>query len=315
MKMRAIFYAVFLVLLVSLSGIEGCPQKEGETGLGAYIGGTNGLDINFIPDEPPLEVLESDDIFYITLFVENTGEYTIPNGRIIASLSGINKDRFDIKSLNVKSLNEVFGRSKVGDEIIEGGVEELQFDQAEHKFDLPADFSTQIRVDVCYKYQTNALAKLCLKEFPIQRGQEDLCSVTNTNVDVENSGAPLQVRDVKSRASSDKVIFTFIIENQGTGDVYDPEAFSSECLGKSDEKNKVRVIVRSKSEDLNVQCGLFDNTNSGVVRLIGGTKTISCSVRTSGLQNIAFEEPFEIVLDYFYRDSVGKSLTVLNTEY
>ena len=179
MKRRG--YAIFFVLLILLLGAEGCPEKKGtETGLGAYIGGTNGLDISFVDEEPPLEVLDANqDTFYITLLVENMGEYTIPKGKIITTLSGINKDAFGLETLNIKSVNDLLGKSKIGDEVIEGGLDQMQFDPASYKPDLSADFATQLRADVCYNYKTNSLIKLCLKKNPIQRKQEDVCVVTS----------------------------------------------------------------------------------------------------------------------------------------
>ena len=140
MKTRGIFYIILGLLLLSLLGVEGCPDKKEGTELGAYIGGTSGLDISFVDEEPPLEVLDQDDPFFITLLVENMGEYTIPKGKIIGTLSGISKDQFNIRSLHIKSTNDLLGRSKIGDEVVEGGLEDLQFDQAEFKYDLTADF-------------------------------------------------------------------------------------------------------------------------------------------------------------------------------
>jgi len=313
MKIRG--YFVFFVLLIFLLGAEGCPDKKTTTELGAYIGGVDGLEISFVDEEPPNTVLDNkQDPFYITLLVENVGEYTIPKGKIIATLSGISKDAFGLKSLNIKSVSDIFGKTKIGSEIIEGGLDQLQFDQANYKYDLTADFSTQLRADVCYGYKTNSLVTLCLKKNPIQRKQEDICLVTNDNVNVENSGAPLSVRNVKSRAGSGGVTVTFIVENKGTGEVYEPDTFKDSCVLKSGVEDRVKVKVKSKS-DLNIKCGILNDGNSGVVKLIGRKRTVSCNIKTSSLQETAFEEPIDITLDYFYKEAIGKDLTVMNTEY
>lgn len=319
MKTRGIFYFVFLVLILSLSGIQGCPTKDEEKGeeeLGAYIGGTDGLGISFVEEEPPETVLDNNqDPFYITLLVENNGEYSIPAGKIIATISGISKDAFGMSSLNAKSKSELFGKTKFGNEVIEGGVDNLQFDQANYKHDLSADFSTQLRADVCYNYQTKSLVKLCLKKNPVQRKQEDICLVTNENVDAENSGAPLQISGINSRGSSDSVTFTFTVENKGTGEAYENNAFTDSCMVKSDKQDKVNVKVVSESGKLAIKCGVLENKDYGIIRLVDNRKTISCSFKTSALQDTAFEEPFEITLDYFYKGAIGKDLIVINSEY
>jgi hypothetical protein len=313
MKTRG--YVLLFVLMLSLLGVEGCPEEKTSGDLGAYIGGTNGMDISFVDEEPPMQVLDQDDPFYITLLVENMGEYTIPSGKIIATLSGVSKEAFNINSLSIKSSSDLFGKTKIGEEVIEGGLEELQFSQAEHKYDLPADFSTQLRADVCYLYKTNSLAKLCLKKNPIQRNQDDVCFVTNENVEIENSGSPLQISDVKTRAGSKSVTLTFVVENKGSGNVYEENSFSSNCILKQDKKDKISVEIKTRTAKLPIQCGVLEDSNKGVVRLINDRKTISCNIMTTSLQDTAFEEPVEIILDFFYKEAIGKTFTVVNAEY
>jgi hypothetical protein len=315
MKTRG-FYAILFVMILSLSGIEGCPASEEKTTTGAYIGGTDGLGISFVSEEPPMSVLDNNqDPFFITLLIQNNGEYTVPAGKIIASLSGINKDAFGLDSLNVKSVNDLFGKNKIGEEIIEGSLDQLQFDQANYKYDLSADFSTQLRADICYAYETNSLVKLCLKKNPIQRKQEDVCSVLNENVAAENSGAPLQIKDVRSRGGSDSVTFTFIVENKGTGEVYEPGTFFDNCIKNDMKKDYVILKIKDEGGKLDIKCGILGNNNEGTIKLINNMRTVSCTVKTSGLQESAFEEPFEIILDYFYKESISTNLLVVNSEY
>lgn len=317
MKTRGIFYVLFLVLLLSLSGAQGCPKEETEAVAGVYIGGVSGLDASFVPGEPPVEVLDNkQEAFYITLSVENFGEFTVPKGKVIATLSGINKDDFGMKSLNIKSKSEIYGVSRIGTEVIEGGFEEMQFDEAKYKPDLPADFTLQLRADVCYAYQTDSLTRLCLKKNPLQRREEDVCDVTSEFIVVDNSGAPLQISDVKSvGAGVDSVIFKFVVENMGAGVVYEDNAFTDKCEFKQDKKDKVNVKVKSPSGKLDIKCGILSDKDYGVVRLIDGRKTVSCNIKTSGLQETAFEEPLEVVLNYFYKDSVGTGFTVVDFGY
>ncbi len=312
--MRGKYLLVFLVIcLFFVSGQAGCPKKgaEEEIGLGVFAGGVEGLDISFVENEPPASVLDNnEDPFYITVELKNKGEYTIPKEKIIATLSGISAELFGLSTLNAKMDYELEGKMKTDTEVLEGLTDQLSFEQAAWKSDLDVDFPTSIWVDVCYQYQTRGSSRLCLKQKPAERGTDDLCNINNAEVKIDNSGAPLQIKNVKQVASgANEIKVTFSIENKGEGEVYPPDAFTSACKKDTSILGKVKVEVSVES-GIPIQCGRLDNRDSGLVKLSGKETTIVCSVDTYRVQSSAFEEPFNIKVTYFYKQGIGKDLTV-----
>ena len=308
---------LILVILLSLF-IIGCQtgQKKEKQTLGIFIGGTDALDFSFLEGQPPSKVLDNlQEPFFIGLKLQNKGEYEIPQNKIIASLSGINSEAFSLSSLNTKLAIPLEGKIKSGDQIIESSPEEIQFDEANYRHDLNADFPTSLRVDVCYEYKTKTISKVCLKKKAVEKTLEDKCSILSDSVVTETSSAPIQVRDVKQRSSAaQEVKLTFKIINQGKGDVYPPTAFSDKCTEITAEKNKLFVEVTSPSASVNIKCSQMQDSNKGIIKLALNEKTISCDIPTSNLQETAFEEPVNIVLSYFYKGSIEKQITVLNSE-
>src|SRR3989338_6074572 len=93
-----------LILMLSLFifGCQNATNKDSKS-LGIFIGGTDGVDFSFITNEPPSSVLDNNqEPFFITLELQNKGEFTVPANKIIASITGINAEAFSLSSLNSK---------------------------------------------------------------------------------------------------------------------------------------------------------------------------------------------------------------------
>jgi major membrane immunogen (membrane-anchored lipoprotein) len=299
------------LLLISLVFIFGC-GKEDKTSGGVFIGGTKGLDISFVEDQPPEEVLDDNqEEFDITLLLENVGEYDIPKGKIISTLQGINKDAFSMVSLSKVSDFDLAGKQKLPDRVLEGDQEELRFDYAKYKYDLDANFNLELRADVCYEYRTKAVSNICLKKEPTKRGTGDLCEIDKDDVGVDNSAAPVHVKLVRQRRSAiNEIKFIFDIEKEGSADVYEPGTFNNVCDEQRDKLDKIRVEVTSPAK-LNIKCSKLNDSPKGIVKLISGKKTITCTINTANLQDIAYLERLNIYLDYSYKDSTTRDLVVL----
>jgi hypothetical protein len=304
-----------LVVILSLFLIiVGCTTTTTTSKPGTFVGGTNGLDLSFISEEPPDNVLDDNqDLFYITVAVENKGEFDIPANKIIASLGGIDKDSFTISSMDVKLNRDLPGVSKSRSKTIMGGEDEIEFGSAKYKYNLDADFTTTLRADVCYLYKTDAVASVCLKKnAAAQRDKEDVCAINNANVNLEVSGAPVQIANVDQRPSgSDAVRLTFdVVKKASTGEVYAPDTFSSNCRDQEQKKNIFEVEISSAKASIPISCGVLSNGNKGNTKLAENSKTINCVIKTSGLQETAFNTPINIKVRYFYKDAISKTLVV-----
>src|SRR3989344_331452 len=131
MKKRLVVILGLLLLVSACAGLTKGADKGSDS---AFVGGTKALSIAFAAEEPPAKVLDDDqEEFFITLLLKNEGEFTIPSGRILASLSGISKEAFSLNSLNVKSDFDLERVRKDRDLLSAGGIEELSFGMAKYK--------------------------------------------------------------------------------------------------------------------------------------------------------------------------------------
>ncbi len=312
MKRGLVFLGLLILALAGCQG-GGTGQKESNS---PYIGGTQAIDIAFVENEPPAHVLDSgQEAFFVTLLLRNGGEYTVPSNGLIASLSGVPQKSFNLKSLNVVNPREIIGATKDAELIHPGAEELLEFGEAKYTIDIPASFTTQLRADVCYTYQTKAVANLCLKKNVVTRKSlNDVCDVTVPSVAIHNSAGPIQASDLRQTSvGSNRVKLSFKVKNVGTGAVYQPGAFTSVCAGQDNLKDMVKITLTSPEKLFTVQCSQLNNQNSGVVRLVNKEKDITCTIDTTGLQDVTFQNLLELQMDYMYRTAVVTQLTVDNS--
>lgn len=304
---------VLLIGLIFLSGIKGCEKKE--VSREGYLGGIEGLDISFAEGEPPEKVLDANtDPFTITLLLKNKGESDISEKGIVVTLTGINKDAFQISDLTKRNDDAITKSGLEQGKTVTGGQDEITYD-AEYRDDLPTDFIQTIGANVCYRYTTGALAKVCLRKEASARARDNDVCVIYEDKDVSNSGAPMQVMTLSERpAGTNKARVIFEIENKGLGVPYTKDTFSGgACLESGNRDNEKRVNVKVTSDDdVSINCNKLDGRSEGVLRLVEGKVILSCDIDTSRLQESTFISPLEITLDYFYKDFVSQEITIEN---
>jgi len=312
--MKRGYIILLLVVLLIIAGCTGGTNKIEKPR--AFIGGNDALSIKFVDDQPPKKVLDNNqEPFEITLLIKNNGEHDIIDSDIIATLSGISQQDFQMNALSVTNNFDFPGRDIIGETETEGAEDVFEFGTATYKHNLNADFTTTVRADVCYKYRTIAAANLCLKKDTSKTEKSDVCDITNDKVVVENSGSPVHVTKIQERRSgSNQVRITFDVENIGTGDVYEPNFFTNKCYVDEDRDDRLSIDVTSPSSDITARCAQLDGAHSGNVRLTGGKKLITCTIDTLNIQETAFEGRVNIFLDYFYRDAVATDITIEDSE-
>ncbi|MBS3117447.1 hypothetical protein J4430_01030 [Candidatus Woesearchaeota archaeon] len=311
--MRKSYLVICAVTLLFIAGCTSATNKQEAKGR-SFVGGTDGLDFLFAKGSPPDRVLDSgQEEFDIALLITNLGEFTVPRGRLIATLSGIAAQDFNIGSLTKVSDFALAGKGIDRELTIEGDTEEILFERAKYQPDLPADFFVTIRADICYDYQTRAVGSLCLKRNPRERSvSQDICDVDAEEVVIENSGAPLQIELLRQRPSSSNIIkVSFDVVNKNNGVPYNQGTFNAECSGNDAQKDKVRVRLDSPGNRLNIRCSRFDDRAEGVINLIAGRKQVTCDIDTTNLQNIAFQHPLIISVDYMYREAITTANSIV----
>ncbi|MDO8556221.1 MAG: hypothetical protein Q7R96_03545 [Nanoarchaeota archaeon] len=316
MQKRFISILLGLIFIAACTGLGGGQQAGNDKG---FAGGNQALALAFIEGEPPAKVLDNNqESFPLTLLLSNQGEYTIPKGKILASLSGISREAFGLNSLTVKSTFDLEKRSKTRDQVNTGGQEELSFGDAKYKPNLPADFGLTLRADICYDYQNEAVTAVCLKKEVLNRATiNDNCALDTQNGKIENSGGPLQISNFHQRPTgTNKIRISFDVANKGVGAAYPPGTFTAVC-GGGDEKalDSVEVSISSTGNKYKISCSKFNSGDKGTIRLVNGIKTVTCEIDTNTLQEAAFTDFFIIKTRYQYRDGITYPITIENSDF
>jgi hypothetical protein len=311
-----------------------------------FLGGSNGLEISFLEGSPPEEVIDGNSFdFQAIVKLVNVGEDDFADSagvdtptEIEISLIGFSPDDFrsnagdfnneDLDDINPTDVPIPRQRDSEGN-VIEPVETFIEFpkENANFKFKdkLAGNTVFVFRADVCYKYQTKAVSEMCVLENQVDVDDSALCNPSETK-SVFSSGSPLKVTGFRqSVVGSDKTQISFDIAHVGPGSVFNLDSTTPDdpsCpktpTGRRNNENKIFVTVETgvdNVEDLNCVglvegvVGSGDVIASGVVKLVNGRRTITC---TQDLEDgrSDFKRNVDITLDYNYLDSADKEVLV-----
>lgn len=310
-KIPALLAVLLLVLTVS------CQQTTETTTTGkAFIGGTEGLAISFLSSLPPAEVYDTDNPFQIGVKIENKGEYDIENaGDIKVSITGINPSDFKVSSgdLMANPENGLDGaKIDSAGNVVSGDYATIEFPEMNYQRTVAGSAMFTIRANVCYEYGTSAQGKLCVrKDLRGVTGEAGVCN-PDRQVPAENSGAPVQITNIRQNvAGTNKIDFFFTIKKSGSA------ADTLHKLGTSCDtavSNRDVVYVEVEDTDLGtLTCtGLRDGTaTSGFVTLFNNEREIKCSQTITDPDD--FETVVKINLKYGYKQFIDTQVKVKHT--
>ncbi len=304
---------IILLLVVGMMFISGCENKSKSNSdkKSPFIGGTTGIAVSFAEGNPPSEVYDGGNYpFDIVVQLENKGEYTVPKEKVKVRIMGLYPSEFGVSDNQlVKSPEEDVTQTKKDAEgdVIKGPPLYVTFSTLNHLKALEGNRLFPIRAEVCYYYETKAIAPLCIRKDNLDITDKGVCEV-NGNKEVYNSGGPVQVLDFKEQPlSKKKVRFQFRISHGGTGEIYKKDTDCSDEVNTNE--NKVWVEVKSE-QGLNIQCsGFSDGTaTSGYARLYEGDIIIMCTVESN--TQIDSEVPVNIKIAYDYKEEKSADLLV-----
>src|SRR3989344_18085 len=265
MDKRFMLIALSLSLLLLISAC-----KQGGTAAGApttpFLGGTSGLVIDFEEGNPPEEVTDKDSFpFNVIVKLRNDGEDDVEATEVRVSLTGINPADFQTEFGKLKELpsgDKLLGKKKDSEgNVIEGTTSSVTFpNQADatgstfkYKEELSGNQEFTFRADVCYLYQTKAVATICALKNLITVKENALCDPSE-NKPVYSSSAPVQVANFKQGvAGENKITFSFDIVHSGNGLVFNladgnnpvcPTGFTD----RIQKENRVKVTVATGIE-------------------------------------------------------------------
>lgn len=311
MKNSLILIAMFSIVLA------GCSSGDGGTStVTPFIGGTEGLQIQFLPSEPP-DTIQDDGKESFTIGIEafNKGEDDIDKNEIIFKLKGIPPADLGatIDDLSVRPDEDILGREKNPDtgNTIESPPVLVNFGPFVYDRNLAGNIEKTFYVDACYTYETFAAADLCIKENLQDSTDTDICTISGTKNFV-NSGAPVQVTKFEQfGAGTDAVRFSFAINKVGTGYL---TRQNSECSDNRVDEGYVYVIVDTDMSNLKCS-GWIDGTDTeGYVRVLEGEREINCKQVVDDNDKYDQVNIVDIHLIYDYSDTISKIVTIKSFE-
>ncbi len=309
--MKSNFLIITLLAVLILVGCAG--DDSGTTDKSPFIGGTNGLLLKFMDNFPPAEIFDGgDDPFDIMLTIENAGEFDIPAGELIVTISGIQANSFGLTPGSLTKRLDVLleGKKKTSEgDTIPGGEETIEFLNLNHVSPLTGTMTFPLRADVSYLYGTTASAKLCYKT-NLRLTEDAVCTVEGSKT-VYNSAGPVQITELEEYVKGSGAIgIRFKVSLQSNGDVC--KHTLAECRNAAHaDQNLVHVKVVTNEAGLTCR-GLRDGSaTEGYARLSEGEAVVQCD-QPANVQN-DFEKPVDIFLKYRYSEDMSTTLVVKHT--
>lgn len=321
MNKRYFVLALLVCLILSLSACKKSGAATGGAPRKPFLGGSTGLTITFLKDNPQPEITDDDTFsFKAIVSLKNDGEFRIKNNDIKLNLVGFDPSDFDSDLSQVLNRplddgNDLNAKRQDAEgNIVDGDTAYVSFpkdtDFRPRKFSGNTEFT--VRADVCYAYQTRANAKLCILRDMINIRPSSICLPTQGK-SVFASAAPVQVSGFRqSVIGKDKLSFSFDVSLSGSVDIFKDRSditpssgFDSACprepRKRREVENKVKVEVShvppSDPIITNIKCGGLDSGNVGIITLVQNKRTITCTADLSP-DRTDLEKVIEITLNY-----------------
>lgn len=308
--MKKIFMILAVVLLISLTG---CDNEEAPSSSTPFLEGTTGFLISFLEDAPPQEVYDGGIFpFEVVVKLKNDGEWDVAAADTLVWISGIDPVEFSLQDADlIKHPDEdLIGTYKDAEgNLVEGTSTYISFPGFNYQLSGLGNFPLPIKADVCYKYGTNVVSKICIKKDLTDTSERSLCQVTEEK-QVFSSRAPLQVISVKeSVRGKDSVGITFKIEHKGNGEIFQ-QGSNCDTTGIMFE-NKVWIEVNTRVPG--TKCtGLNEGTDTtGYITMYSGERTITCTIPAESQTD--YEKAIDISLIYDYGEDITTQLLMKHT--
>lgn len=308
--LKALFLS--LIVLLCLLFLTSCNRlSQGEnadqtaSALARAQTGTSGVEVNFVTNYPPSKIYDINDLVAL-IEVKNKGNYDLNPGDCFVRLGGF--DPNIIRSIDyVQACGDIDGKDVYN---LDGGFKQIEYKTT--AINLPDnifEYSPNLNLQLCYKYQTKANPLVCVDPlFYDVTAQQKSCIPKDVGMG-GGQGGPVGVSSVGVEMIGGTAMFEISVRNFGSGKVLSPYSAISNC-GESnvgyDDLDKVNFDVEMTGGSL-VSCTPSDR----VLRLSNGAGKIMCSFDINGAS--AYETPLMISLDYNYMTSISKSLQVVKT--
>jgi len=307
---------IFVVILMALAivGLAAC-QQQNTTNVGpTFVGGTQGLSLEFVQDAPPDNIFDGAKYpFTVNIKMKNVGEWEIPTGaNIKASISGIDPTDYGVTAAALVK-NPLQGmlstRRGPSGEVIEGDTLVMDFSGLNYQRTLFGDVASTFKADVCYQYGTKVSSNICIKK-DLSSTDTSVC-IVNEEKAVANSGAPIQITSLReSQGGTDKILMTLTIKHLGEGKVF---GMGTGCSNAIQNRDKVYLKIDTGMTGLSctgmqTSAGQPATGSEGYVVLFNNERQISCTQPTGGQGD--YLKTMSATLEYDYDQFITKEITV-----
>ena len=310
-----IFFVLLLLILVS-----GCQTNLGKQNSKDTSTGTEGITINFLPNNPQDKYIVSDEQeepISIILELRNKGSYPRDNDINELSRGQVYISGFDDNIIHMeeagKRLDRQFleGRSSINPE---GGFDTKEFKGSIYTSGIVIEkYEPTILATLCYPYATKASPSVCIDPFPFDEKQKKVCKVGSQTL--ASQGAPIAITSIDEEASSTKIQFKINLKNAGAGDIIKTDSLDrcNPVGGQAlERKDFDRIeLVKADAGISTLTCGPFTDGN-GIIRMNNGQGFIICSLDKESYQDTksAYTTPLNLEFRYGYRTTASKPIKI-----
>jgi hypothetical protein len=303
---KIIPFALIAFMLI----ISGC-QNDEIISEGPFVGGNQGVEINFVEGAPVSEFAVADSI-PVKVELVNNGEYTLSENSVEVMLYGLAMGDYSLSS-DYKIVPQIL-RGIQKDLVEDGGETQIDMGTLKYQQTVSNFIEPTLRSKVCYPYMTEARMTVCANSREIvESGGEIICEIEGEKIESGKvSSSPVQVTSFTEQLrGTDKISFRVTLENKGLGEVYKPGAECStldDPFIKSEKKNKVHFKIMPEE----INCIFYDGTegNEGYVRLDGTSKILTCNMPVQNT-GASYTREVSVFLGFKYVQSTTKQLKIL----
>jgi hypothetical protein len=293
--MKKMFFLWILVLVLFISGCGQRPPQEIRIG---------GLDISFLKDRPPRDVIYENQDFSIGVQIVNN----VPT-EVLAEVcvSDTPADSYGGVQGEICDNLVVPGATEYGGEIEPYEMEPIYFDPEPYINLGRGVDSTNILATVTYSLETTSDIDICLaKDFNFQEG-DFRCESESvfSGKDIRSAKAPLIVDRVESRivpeGDNNRVIL----------DIYFKKSPIGRIIDRKSNKQLFDVDVYFGATSAEFKCNPLVN---GKVEMSGPSRKITCYA-LANLEEVPYVDTLHIDLSYSYRVSISTGSIKLEKIY
>lgn len=299
-------YIVLIVFVLFISSCTDSGSSSGGPSNTKWRTGTDGVRMSFVNDNPPREILSTQDLSVMVEY-SNKGAFDITGSGVKFYLTGYDSSIFFNSPIQKFDSGAIGGKNQFNTEGSQTAYAHWTTPvniNKDHKVD---SFTTGLAVTSCYKYRTQALPTVC-----VDPQKYDMVVATRCGYSVQDlgtsQGAPIAVTDIKKRTTKDTVSFEITIQNKGQGLPFIKNSLDNchNSLGLKDINMVELSKISLSGKDFTNRC-----QPSTTIRLDDSGKGIIFCDRDL-TENTYFNGLMEIVLDYNYRDTMTTDVTIVN---